>query len=141
MQHPSVSDGEDGGPTKSTTKLVDKTGNQINTIYPYRTKGGWAFDDADVGLKGEPFIAGIPAIIDKVVGKRDSFTAHISHSPIPKHTLKLVAVKAPEEADTLEKELNNGWYEMDGTGMVGWLCPATLKYFKDYPKEIYVKIE
>lgn len=123
-----------------TSHLVDKTGNQINTIYPYRTMSGWAFDDPQVGLVGEPFVAGIPEIINSIVGDVQSFTAHISHSIIPNYSAHFIKLT--------EKELEeggyvpmHGWYRLEGVDMEGWLCPATLKYFKDYPDSIYVKIE
>lgn len=140
MFHPSVSDGLDGGPMITPKDYVDKTGNQINTIYPYRTKAGWAFDDEEVGLKEEPFIAGIPDIINSIVGERNEFTAHISHSIIPNFTGHLKMID-PEEALKSGFIPNTGWYELEGTEMIGWLCPATLKYFKDYPDSIYFKIE
>jgi hypothetical protein len=124
---------------KRKIELVDKTGNQINVIYPYRTRGGWSFDDKEVGLQGEPFVAGIPKIIDSIVGKRKKFTAYISKDPIPDYTAQL------EKLDIIDKEFRNlvgeGWYQLVGTPMLGWLCPATLKYFKDYPDNIYFKIE
>ena len=121
-------------------KIKDKTGNQINTIYPYRTKGGWAFDDEDVGLYKEPFIAGIPEIIDSIVKKRNSFTAHISSSPIPNFTGHLVKL-SDGEVKKAGLVPETGWYGLKGTDMVGWLCPATLKYFADYPESIYFKIQ
>ena len=123
-----------------TAELVNKTGNQINTIYPYRTKTGWAFDDKDVDLHEEPFIAGIPEIIDSIVGDRDEFTAHISHSIIPKYTGHLIKL-TEEEMEAEECMPKTGWYKLEGTEQIGWLCPATLKYFKDYPDSIYFKIE
>ena len=123
-----------------TTKLVDKTGNQINTIYPYRTKGGWAFDDEEVGLQGEPFIAGIPEIIDSIVGEKNEFVAHISHSPIPNFTGHLIKL-SDDEIEKGGYMPMTGWYQLEGTEMIGWLCPATLKYFPDYPDSIYFKIE
>lgn len=112
--------------------VKDKTKNQINVIYPYRTKAGWSFDDAEVELHGEPFIAGLPEIIDSVAGEVDNFTAYISKDPIPDYTILL---------NRMDDKNEIGWYEMEGTELVGWLCPATLKYFENYPKQIYVKIE
>lgn len=135
MFHPSVSDGHGDGPIiiRDNKKLVDKTGNQINVIYPYKTKqGGWSFDDAEVGLQGEPFVAGIPDIINSIVGRRRKFTAYISKDKMPNFTGHLRRDKDSEEA---------GWYFLQGTDMRGWLCPATLKYFKDYPDSIYFRIE
>lgn len=117
-------------------KLIDKTGNQINVIYPYRTVGGWSFDDAEVGLKGEPFVAGIPEIIDFVVGDDNKFVCFLSHSPIPNYNCHLQKTKVKGYEDN-----STGWYKMEGTNMVGWLCPATLKYFADYPEHIYCRIE
>src|SRR5688572_7337530 len=128
MYHPSVSEGLDGGPMITPANHVDKTGNQINTIYPYRTKAGWAFDDEEVGLKAEPFIAGIPEIINSIVGQRDEFVAHISHSVLPDYAghLKKLSDKDVELGGFMP---DTGWYELEGTNMIGWLCPATLKYF------------
>tara|TARA_R110002020_G_scaffold118792_3_gene271340 strand:+ start:6425 stop:7339 length:915 start_codon:yes stop_codon:yes gene_type:complete len=39
--------------------------------------------------------------------------------------------------------LNKGWYEttIAGKKMQGWLCPATLLYFADYPDEIWYSAE
>lgn len=127
-------------PRIKTVEVIDKTGNQINVIYPYRTRGGgWSFDDKEVGLQGEPFVAGIPAIINSIVGRRRKFTAYISKDPMPDYTGHLVKL------DLIEKELKNlvgeGYYYLNGTQMIGWLCPATLKYFAGYPENIYFKIE
>jgi hypothetical protein len=41
--------------------------NAIRVIHPYRWNGMWVFDDPDVGLVREPFVAGVPEIIDHVV--------------------------------------------------------------------------
>ena len=113
--------------------VKDKTTNQINIIYPYRTAmGGWSFDDAEVGLQGEPFVSGIPEIIDSLVGEASRFEAFISKDPIKDYTCHFIK-------DPLE--LGDGNYILEETGAKGWLCPATLKYFVDYPNDIYVKIK
>lgn len=144
MFNPSASDGLNDGPI-AENKLVDKTGNQINVIYPYRTKSGWAFDDEEVGLYKEPFVLGIPEIINSIVGSKVSITVYISHSKIPKATGHLRKMTGKEFKNSIWKEnkeeVITGWYKLEGTDMVGWLCPATLKYFKDYPDNIYFRIE
>ena len=43
-------------------------------------------------------------------------------------------------------EATGAWYEVeDGPGDLigkeGWLCPATLKYFADYPGELFLYVE
>ena len=118
-------------PVTKEVVLKDKTKNQINVIYPYKTQyGGWSFDDEEVGLNGEPFVSGIPEIIDSLVGDAKRFEAAISKDPIKDYTCQLVR-------DTE----GQGDYTMKETGAKGWLCPATLKYFTEYPENIYVKIK
>lgn len=110
--------------------LKDKTTNVINVIYPYRNKYGvWAFDDEEVGLQGEPFVGSINDMIDMYANGKKQVTVYISSQPIADQTLKLNRVEEGE-----------GFYELDGTEIVGWLCPATLKYFPNYPKNIYARI-
>jgi hypothetical protein len=111
--------------------IKDKTKNVVNVIHPYRGKYGiWAFDDAEVELQGEPFVGDINTMIDSFAGGKEKVTVYISSQPIANQTLKLNRI-----------EENEGFYNLDGTDMVGWLCPATLKYFPEYPLNIYAKIE
>ena len=43
------------------------TSNSIMVILPYRYGGTWVFDDESVGLVREPFVAGVPEMIDVLV--------------------------------------------------------------------------
>ncbi|VDM07213.1 unnamed protein product [Wuchereria bancrofti] len=90
--------------------MKDKTQNQINIIYPYKTKyGGWSFDDEEVGLQGEPFVSGIPQIIDSLIGAdTEQFACLISKDPIPNYTGCLVK----------QDHSGDGWYVLEGIGMV-----------------------
>lgn len=45
----------------------ETVGNQIYVIAPYRQTSTWVFDDPTVGLKAEPFVSGIPEMIDTLV--------------------------------------------------------------------------
>lgn len=114
--------------------MIDKTNNVINTLYPYRTHAGWAFDDEDVELYEEAFVLGIPEIIDSIVGEKDSFVVYISEKPIPQSTGVLINIDEEKQDEV------KGWYKYEGSEMEGWLCEATLKYFKNYPTKIYFKI-
>src|SRR4051812_25615999 len=59
-------------------------GNSIMVVKPYWLHGTWVFDDESVGLKQEPFVAGVPEMIDALVknvpdaknGFRLLFSAH-----------------------------------------------------------------
>lgn len=118
-----------------------KSKNVINTIYPYRWKGTWFYDDEDLGVHKEAFVMGSSEVIDHLVGSEtNSFTAHISSQPIPKATAHLVNVdhEQVKEGDT---PIIQGWYRLEGTDMIHWLCGCVLDYFEGYPKDIYVKLE
>ena len=44
----------------------DPRNNQIKVIQPYWAKGTWVFDDKATGLQQEPFVHGIPEMIDRL---------------------------------------------------------------------------
>ena len=118
--------------------------NIVNVIVPYPQSGTWVFDDESRGLKAEPFVFGIPEIIDKtletVLGftERRRFRLTFSEHKLPKIHVKLKKKPVEEES--------GAWYVVEEgsdalIGKEGWLCPATLKYFTDYPNELYIYVE
>lgn len=110
--------------------------NSIMVLEPYRAAGTWVFDDPAVGLVREPFVAGIPEMIDDMVkdipdaGK--GFRLLFSTSPFPGYTQKLVWRRGDKTGN---------WYYSEQYKEEGWLCPGLFKYYKDAPREIYVKAE
>jgi len=65
------------------------TGNAIRVITPYWYSGIWVFNDPDVELVREPFIEGVPAMIDDLVSNipeaREGFRLTFSETPFPGH--------------------------------------------------------
>lgn len=123
--------------------------NQITVIYPYPTEfslltgvAGWAFDDERTGLVAEPFVAGMPQIIDAALQnqkmERQKFRLIFSIDFLPEYHLKLQLMKTDVLAGQYYKVIEGPDHML---GMQGWLCPATLKYFPTYPKTIYLKAE
>ena len=117
--------------------------NQMLAIAPYWLDDvqTWVFDDARVGLLQEPFVSGIPALIDELVAEipnaRGGFRLLFSPQPFPGCQRKLTWVR---------EEMGGNWYRADqpdrlGRTGEGWLCPALLRYFDEPPAEIYVKAE
>jgi hypothetical protein len=110
--------------------------NAIMAIQPYRHAGTWVFDDPMVGLVQEPFVAGVPEMIDNLVrdipGASTGFRLLFSASPFPGYTVKL---------DWRCGEYEGNWYYAPQFEMEGWLCPALFKYFSQAPRELYVKAE
>ncbi len=110
--------------------------NQIMVISPYFAHGTWVFDDPRVGLVQEPFVMGIPEMMDDLVrdipNAQSGFRLLFSAAPFPSYQRKLTWIR---------EEMGGNWYKADTPPMEGWLCPALFKYFASAPAEIYVKAE
>jgi hypothetical protein len=110
-------------------------GNALLVIEPYHTGKGWAFDEPRLGLKGEPFVLGIPEMIDKLAagipGADKSIRLIFSQHPFP-GALRL---------DRRREENGGNWYYSENYDMEGWLCPALFKFFPRAPQHIYAKAE
>jgi hypothetical protein len=108
--------------------------NALFVIQPYRWKGLWVFDDARVGLEREPFVAGMPEIIDLAVQEipnaAQGFLLIFSAHPFPGATVEL---------DWVREELGGNWYRWNAHAMEGWLCPALFKYFATAPRKLYAQ--
>ncbi len=132
---------------KSKSTKVDKSANAVNQLNVYWTGHTWAFDDARVGLVAEPFVAGAELIISDAIEREHGFLVlekakengiiiTFSETPLP-HLEGEVRV-------VLEKhfiEFEHGMYVDTYSDRKGWLCPATLHYFKDYPERIFANIK
>jgi len=114
----------------------DGRSNSIIVIEPYQHAGTWVFDDPAVGLRREPFVAGIPEMIDEMVkdipDAPKGFRLLFSAGAFPGHTHKLTWRRGDKSGN---------WYYCEQVGKEGWLCPALFKYFRKAPKALYVKAE
>ncbi len=121
---------------KSLAGRATPSGNAIMVIAPYRYNGTWVFDDDAVGLRREPFVAGVPQMIDALVkdvpDAGGGFRMLFSANPFPGFQKKLTWVRG----DSL-----GNYYRLDDPPMEGWLCPAMFRYFPKPPKALYVKAE
>ena len=112
--------------------------NQILAIAPYWVEelGAWVFDDPQAGLVQEPFVSGVPEMIDYLVrdipNARAGFRLLFSAAPFPGYQKRLLWRR---------EEFDGNWYASDDPPMEGWLCPALFRYFDHAPAEIYVKAE
>ncbi|MFM7148891.1 MAG: DUF6717 family protein [Gemmataceae bacterium] len=113
--------------------------NQILVIAPYwqESVSTWVFDDPAVGLVREPFVSGIPEMIDDLVADipdaRKGFRLLFSVGPFPGFQRKLT---------WLREDMGGNWYQLDEPEQrEGWLCPALFRYFDKAPKELYAKAE
>ena len=110
--------------------------NILTVIEPYWHQGTWVFDDESAGLDKEPFVKGVPEMIDDLVkdipNARSGFRLLFSSVPFPDYQLELTRVK---------EEYGGYWYGAKNKSAEGWLCPALLRYFRTAPDIIYVKAE
>ena len=110
--------------------------NAMMVIAPYWHAGTWVFDDPRVGLVQEPFMAGVPEMIDVLVAEipdaRDGFRLLFSAQPFPGYQKKLTWLRG---------DMGGNYYKLDDPPMEGWICPAMFQYYEAPPQEIYVKAE
>ncbi|MFC2007644.1 DUF6717 family protein [Chloroflexota bacterium] len=108
--------------------------NAIMIIVPYWYYGTWVFDDERVGLLREPFVSGIPEMINDLVkdipDPQSGFRLLFSSSPFPGYQRELTWVRG---------DFNGNWYRLGEEE--GWLCPAMFHYFEEAPEKLYVKAE
>lgn len=110
--------------------------NAIRVIFPYRYEETWVFDDETVGLIREPFVSGVPEMIDELVqsipNAEHGFRLLFSPNPFPGYQAELV---------WLREEYGGNWYSWQEKNQEGWLCPALFQYFSQAPVKIYCKAE
>ena len=109
--------------------------NVLMVIFPYSYEGTWVFDDPSTDLVREPFVCGIPEMIELLVAEIDNaeagFKLLFAASPFPGYQFELTR---------LREEMGGYWYRLAGE-RDGWLCPALFKYFDEAPNHLYVKAE
>ena len=94
--------------------------NAIQVIFPYQENGVWMFDDKAKDLVREPFVCGIPQMVELLVADiqhaNKGFALYFSDQQFPGFQLKV---------DLVEAEAGGNWYKLtvDGTETRGWLCP------------------
>ncbi|MDJ0743050.1 MAG: hypothetical protein QNJ32_06775 [Xenococcaceae cyanobacterium MO_167.B27] len=110
--------------------------NQMMVIFPYLYEGTWVFDDRERNLEKEPFVCGIPEMINimtkDIADANSGFRMLFSFAPFPDYQVELVY---------LREEFGGNWYYWEKYDLEGWLCPAMFKYFENTPKKIYCKAE
>ena len=110
--------------------------NAIRVIAPYWYSGTWVFDDPDVDLVREPFVEGVPDMINDLVAEihnaRHGFRMTFSAGPFP---------SAQRELQWSREEDGGNWYRSLEPELEGWLCPALYKYFDEAPERLYVRAD
>ncbi len=110
--------------------------NSLFVIAPYWFNGTWVFDDPAVGLEREPFVAGVPDMINGLVqdipDAKNGFRLTFSAAPFPGSQQELIWVR---------EEAGGNWYRTESPAQEGWLCPALFKYLPDAPQRIYARVD
>ena len=112
--------------------------NQIQVIAPYWLENAqtWVFDDPATDHVQEPFVSGVPEMIDDLVqdipNARSGLRLFFSAEAFPDFQRRLEWVR---------EEMGGNWYKADQPPSEGWLCPALYRYFEQAPAELYVKAE
>ncbi len=100
--------------------------NSIFVIEPYWYEGTWVFDEPSVGLKREPFVAGVPEMINYLVkdipNAKDGFRLTFSANPFPGHQYKL---------DWEHGDSSGNFYKIADPPMESWICPAMFRFYSE----------
>lgn len=102
----------------------------------YEFNGTWCFTDQERELVHEPFVSGIPEIINTVL-KNNSL-----YEDGKNYRVLFAEQEFPQCHGVLNqtrKEFSGAWY--DWNDQEGWLCPATLAFFDHFPEKIYFRFE
>ena len=117
-------------------RLFKTGGNAIITLFPFKYKSVWMFNDKTTNLKNEAFVLGIDSMLDiltKDIPKAENgFRLTISDSPFPNHTVTL---------QRRSREGGGRWYWSPDYKIEGWLCPALFKYYLIAPKRLYARAD
>jgi hypothetical protein len=110
--------------------------NSLLVIAPYQYKGTWVFDDPRAGLVREPFVAGIPEMLDVLVADipdaAKGFRLTFSAKSFPNYQKKLTWLRG---------DIEGNFYKLDDPPMEGWICPAMFRYYQEAPTELYVRAD
>jgi hypothetical protein len=110
--------------------------NSLFVIQPYKNSGTWVFDDPERDLVKEPFVSGMPEIIDAMVKDiplaHDGFRLLFSSEAFPGSTHQLHKERP---------ECNGTWYSCPQTESEGWLCPALFQFYQDAPAVLHGRAE
>ena len=125
-----------GPPACSLNTKAPPRPTPSSSLPPYRHAGTWVFDDPAAHLVREPFVAGVPEMIDVLVrdipGATNGFRMIFSAKPFPGYQKKLAWLRG---------DMGGNYYKMDQPPLEGWICPALFRYYQTAPKELYVKAE
>lgn len=116
--------------------------NSMMVIEIYRHAGTWCFTDENRGLLHEPFVLGIPEMLDSIIkntnqtSEKARYRVTFSAQEFPMYSAKV---------QKQEEESGGAWYELEPAldtevRQRGWLCPATLKFFLTFPDTIYLDV-
>ena len=74
----------------------------------------------------------IDVLVKDIPDADDGFRLLFSANPFPGYQKKLTWLRGYS---------GGNYYELDDPRMEGWICPALFRYYRDAPKELYVKAE
>jgi len=110
--------------------------NAMLCIEIFKFNGTWCFTDEKRELLNEPFVLGVPEIIDAVLKQQELYVKDKNYR------ILFADQEFPLHHGMLEKtQYDSGGFWYKWGDMKGWLCPATLAFFKEFPKEIYFRLE
>jgi hypothetical protein len=111
------------------------SGNSIFRVAVRNVDGLWVFDDANFGVKEQPFVFGSDLILDKMVAEVDGAQNRVN--------VLFSAIPFPGSEHCLEflREETKGFvYRWGDHNLQGWMSPSLRNYFPEPPPNIYLQL-
>lgn len=119
--------------------FVKRPSNSIFMLFPKRSFGIWAFDDAERNLQQEPFVGDTNRLIDDMVLEAGgtpidglNIALLFSANPFPDYHCELTLIDTKPSGSTYYSEKYNRY---------PWLCPCFYLFFQQAPELLYGKVE
>ncbi len=125
-----------------------KNKNSLITVSPYYLNGLWVFDDPNIDLVKEPFVAGADDLINYVLSKNGilarakeiGFNFIVSDNEFPGANVGLLLFTKFGFGGTFyETDTKSKYAEFRNKENMNevWLCPALNLYYPESPNRLY----
>jgi hypothetical protein len=117
---------------ETDSRIHGENMNAIQALHIRKQGKLWVFDDQEKKIKNEPFVSGIPDMINVFTGEALEADLIFSKQEFPESS----------QVELVKLEHGGAWYSgsLLGQDYRGWICPVLYKYFEPVPEKLYFKV-
>lgn len=118
----------------------EKLRRRIWTIFVRNKDGDWVFDYPSLGIIDEPFVEGIPQIIEHHLKKMNLLATARQEGFVVQFTVDGKLSHTDLKLELEEEDAEGGHFIDNSSGLRGWLCPDLRTFLGRVPEKLSVKI-